>query len=366
MMKRQIQLAPLLVLVLILGCGDDGESFSDVRTVSAPATAGSTMSNPHAGGIADLQMTMGASLNWTTPPGWVERAPSAMRIANLGLESEPAVECYVTRLDGVAGGLDANLNRWRTQMSLAPYTPEEIAALPTMPILGADAVVVEMSGDFKGMGATDSQSGFTLLGAVAQADGASYFIKMIGPSDVIERERDNFSSFCASLESGGGQTMAAAQPLTTDPHAGLSASGTATVAPFEWTAPSSWTQTPDRPMRVVTYTVKGAECYVTVLRGKAGGVAANINRWCTQMGQQELSPAELSALETVTVLGQAAPLVEVGGAYEGMDGTRTSEALLLGVVLEDATQSVFIKMTGPESIVRAERDNFIAFCESIK
>ncbi len=368
MKKFTRRIIVLLVTALVAGCGGetDTEPFSEVRTVRAPeaGTMQPDAMNPHAGGPMPLQPTMGSSLDWTTPPGWVERPASSMRIVNLGIEGEPSVECYVTRLGGNAGGMEANLNRWRSQLSLPPYAADEISALPTKQILGVDAVVAEMQGEYKGMGDAETQPDFALLGAVAQTPDAAYFIKMTGPKTVLERERKNFDAFCASLTEGGNTAMASAP--TTNPHAGLPASGGTADAPFEWSAPPSWTQSADRPMRVVTFTVNGAECYVTTLRGLAGGAAANINRWRTQMGQTELSSADLDALDTVTVLGKPSPLVEVSGAYSGMDGKQVSDALLLGVVREDAAQSVFIKMTGPESVVRAERDNFIAFCESIK
>lgn len=355
-MRLTNRIAAWVAVGLLAGCGSESgtESFSEVRTVRAPESgiADRSVTNPDAGGTMPVRPTSDSSLEWTTPSGWTEQAPSSMRLANLGIDGEPAVECYVTRLAGAAGGLDANLNRWRTQMSLPPYTAEEIAALPTIQILGMDAVVVEMQGDYKGMSATEGQSGFALLGAVAQSDGASYFIKMTGPADVIERERNNFETFCASLGLGGALVTASA-PATSG-------------APFEWTAPDSWTRAADRAMRVVTYTVNGAECYVTTLRGQAGGAAANLNRWRTQMDQPELSPAELAALVTVTVLGKASPLVEVTGAYAGMDGTRTDDAMLLGIVREDDAESVFIKMIGPKAVVLAERANFVAFCESLK
>lgn len=369
MRNRCVMLTAVLAAVLG-GCGgEDGtESFSEVRTVKAPElqTADQSAVNPHAGGTMPLQPSSGESLQWTVPEGWVELNPSSMRIANLGIEGESSVECYVTRLSGAAGGLDANLNRWRGQLSLPPYTAEEISALPTMEILGDDAVLAEMEGTYSGMGGSAPQDGFALFGAVAQAGGASYFVKMTGPSDVLQRERENFKIFCTSLNLGSGAAMASVPDAQTDPHAGLTNPGVQPAASLQWTAPASWNQMPDRPMRVATFTVNGAECYVATLSGRAGGAAANINRWRTQMGAAPLSPDDLAALATITVLGKPSPLVDVSGAYTGMDGSQTSDAMLLGVVREDEIESVFIKMTGPKDAVLAERENFVAFCESLE
>lgn len=365
-MKTHIPLTTFAIAVFVCGCGgEDKTSFSEVRTVESPAAQSSEsgVTNPHAGGAMPMQTASAGPLQWTTPEGWSEKAASSMRIINLGVEGEPAVECYVTRLGGTGGGLDANLNRWRGQLSLPPYTAEEIAALPTINILGDDAVFVEMEGTYTGMGNTDAQEGFALLGAVAEADGATYFVKMTGPADVLARERDKFTAFCESLDTGGGTAMAATS-APADPHAGVP--GMSSSGSLSWTAPDGWQLIPARPMREVTFAVNGAECYVSTLSGRAGGAAANINRWRTQMAQQPLSPEELAALETITVLGEPSPLVTIEGPYTGMSGVTVSDAMLLGVVREDDTQSVFIKMTGPKDVVESERANFITFCESLK
>lgn len=126
---------------------------------------------------------------------------------------------------------------------------------------------------------------------------------------------------------------------------------------------------PNQSMRVVTARPAGArdvECYVTVLRGDAGGILANVNRWREQMGQPALDLDGVQALPTVDVLGAPAPLVELGGDFTGMDGETTAGAALLGVVRPRATDTLFVKMTGPAAAVRAERSRFEAFCRSLR
>jgi hypothetical protein len=122
-------------------------------------------------------------------------------------------------------------------------------------------------------------------------------------------------------------------------------------------------------MRSVTYSPSEnspAECYVAVLGGSAGGVEANINRWRQQMGRTPLSPAEIDSLPKIQVLGQACPLVEISGSYTGMGGEQHQDYMMLGVVCSLPSSSVFVKMIGPEAEVRAERDNFVVFCESLR
>ena len=122
-------------------------------------------------------------------------------------------------------------------------------------------------------------------------------------------------------------------------------------------------------MRVVTFTVgapeDGTECYVSLLRGAAGGVEANVNRWCGQMGRPALTADEMAGLERVEVLGLPASLVELTGDFTGMSGEVQPGGMLLGVLCELPGQTLFVKMTGPEGAVRAEGGRFQAFCESL-
>lgn len=132
--------------------------------------------------------------------------------------------------------------------------------------------------------------------------------------------------------------------------------------------PSGWTMGADRPMRLVTFTIddrENTECYTTVLAGSGGGLEANVNRWRGQMGQSPLTPGEVAALPTIQMLGRQAVLVEVKGEYTGMDGAAQPESMMLGAICALPTQTLFVKMSGPEAAVAAERENFVSFCESL-
>jgi len=151
------------------------------------------------------------------------------------------------------------------------------------------------------------------------------------------------------------------------PH-GAAPAAEAAELPFTWTAPEGWRPAADRPMRVVTFTAgpnQEAECYVTILGQGGGGAAANINRWREQMGQQPLTEAEVAALPVIDVLGKPSPWVEVRGTFTGPSGAAVDDALLLGLVCPVDPFSVFVKMTGPASVVEPQRDAFLAFCTSL-
>jgi hypothetical protein len=136
-----------------------------------------------------------------------------------------------------------------------------------------------------------------------------------------------------------------------------------------WTTPESWTQSPDKPMRIVTFTMGESgesECYVTSLSGPAGGVEANINRWRQQMDQPPLDGPALAELPTITILGKPSPMVEIAGDFTDMDGQGGEAFALLGAICLLDTETLFVKMTGPASEIQANKEEFVAFCESLQ
>ncbi|HOK88385.1 MAG TPA: hypothetical protein PK379_00010 [Candidatus Hydrogenedentes bacterium] len=137
-------------------------------------------------------------------------------------------------------------------------------------------------------------------------------------------------------------------------------------SPYAWTLPEGWRELPPRPMRLATFAVGEAECYIAVLAGDGGGVAANINRWRRQMGLEPLDDAAIDALPTLAVLGGPAPLVEMEGTYRDMNGNTLEQAGFLGIVRELGDQTLFIRVTGPAEVVRAHKAEFLSFCESLR
>ena len=66
-----------------------------------------------------------------------------------------------------------------------------IEALPTVEVLGAPAVFVDLSH----VGGAEQG----LLGMIRRFDDRSLFVKMMGPSDAVVARRDQFLAFCRSL-----------------------------------------------------------------------------------------------------------------------------------------------------------------------
>lgn len=211
-MTKACCVAGLLALAAA-GCGrpsDGPVAITETREAGPPAAAVpgtvtprerfglETMapSRPAAGGMGAATPASGWA--WTAPAGWTQAPERSMRVVTFTAGAGDAVECYVTELAGAAGGVEANFNRWRTQLGLPPWSPAEIEALPRITLLEQSVPLLDATGTYTGMGEAEKPD-HRMLGTVAVRDGRSIFVKLIGPAAEVQVQRDAFAAFCASL-----------------------------------------------------------------------------------------------------------------------------------------------------------------------
>jgi len=138
-------------------------------------------------------------LLWETPAGWGRAERSQMRPVNLTFGPNKEGECYLSMLPGGAGGVLANVNRWRKQMGQPDITEEELAKLPTKTLMGIQGVFVTVDGNYTNVGATEAKENYRLLGVVATLGDSGLFVKMVGPKDLVEANTAAFDQFVGSL-----------------------------------------------------------------------------------------------------------------------------------------------------------------------
>jgi len=345
------------------------------RQPSKPVLAGATTAMRFKGFRRSEPEPSDDLMDYDLPTGWKALPPTQDRLINLRPAGEPEAACTLSFLQGSAGGLEANVNRWRKQFGAEPLSAAEVAGLPTFPLLGRDAALVEVEGTFAGMGDIEPRAGFRLLGLVISEPDGSLFLKFTGPGALVQNERENFLSLARSLHlaeghasAGGSGAMGAPSssvPSSVPPQ--VMASTVTAGGRITWSVPEGWQQEGPRPMREVSFQLgPEAECYVTRLTGDAGGLRANLDRWCTQFGRDRLGAAEFAALPKATVLGIEVPVLELEGAFTGMEGSTQEGHGLLAIACIRASDSVFVKLTGPIEVVRAQRENFMAFVSSLQ
>ena len=355
--------------LLTAGCGEGAErEIVDTRELARPITLPAGRDDPatrlgfvrrdqggdpHAGHVQGGAAAK-PSYSWKLPEGWVELPPAQFREGNFRIGSARASEAVLSVLPAAGGGLVANLNRWRRQMGRPPMSAEEMGALGTSKVLGRDAMLVEFTGDFVGMG-TEPKKGYKLVGLLLEDQGHGVFLKLTGPEAEVDAEKERFLALAASLK----RKQAAPPPAA---HGGGHGGPAFDV-------PEGWVQARTKQMAAATFTTGGekpAECSIFLFPVRQGSLEANINRWRAQIGQGPLAPAEIANLPKVKMLGQEGTLLEVKGSYGGMSNVKREGSMLLGVICELPRQVVYVKMTGPEHVVTAERESFLRLCASLR
>jgi hypothetical protein len=149
-----------------------------------------------------------AGIRWIAPAGWKVEGPRPMRAATYTIavvagEHGPA-ECVVNYFGpGQGGAVDANVERWRTQVLGADGKPA-VAKVSTRTVRGVKITVVDASGTYTGMGGPMAPgkpvSGYRLLGAIAEGKGGNVFFKLTGPSKTIAQQQAAFDQMLASIQ----------------------------------------------------------------------------------------------------------------------------------------------------------------------
>lgn len=138
-------------------------------------------------------------LRWTTPAGWAQAERSQMRPVNLTFGPNGEGECYLSMLPGGAGGVLANVNRWRKQMGQSELTQEDVDKLPKRTLMGIEGVFVSIDGAYTAVGAPEAKPDHRMLGIIAALGDVGLFAKMVGPKDVVEANTPKFEEFVSSL-----------------------------------------------------------------------------------------------------------------------------------------------------------------------
>lgn len=151
-------------------------------------------------------------------------------------------------------------------------------------------------------------------------------------------------------------------------HGGGSGTGEGGAASgLAWDVPSGWSELAPTSMRVANFAVDGAECYLTLLGGDGGGLAANVNRWRGQVGLAPLDGAALEALPREPFFGGEATRVDLVGTFAGMGGERADTGYrIVGLLRVSAAGSAFLKFVGPTAVVERELAAFAALAASFR
>lgn len=136
-------------------------------------------------------------LRWKLPEGWKNQPASGMRFATLSIPNPAGSEAEVSVvvLPGDAGGPLPNVNRWRGQLGLGPWTEKDLSAqMQKIQSSVGEVRVVDLTGP-SGAGGIASR----MMGAILILDQKTWFFKMTGEKNFIEKIKPSFLDFLRSV-----------------------------------------------------------------------------------------------------------------------------------------------------------------------
>jgi len=319
------------------------------------------------------------TIRWAVPAGWQPQAAGGLRLASFLVPGAngASAEVSIVSFPGSGGDELANINRWRAQLQLAPIAETELPGQEVALTTGAGQFV---TADMAGVAADKGPT--RILGAWLRQAERVWFVKMMGPPDLVGTQKDVFVAFLQSVRMAEGSV--AALPAPADSSGANTndlprASGELTpplsppvgnppmdsvAVPAEgganllWQAPADWQAQAGRPMRKASYaTGSGAEVAITAFPGDVGGILANVNRWRGQAGLGPIDDAGL-AQATTAVESQGLRLIVVD--VEG------GSAPLVAALVPWNGATWFFKLTGSAGAVAQAKPAFLAFLKTIR
>ena len=154
-------------------------------------------------------------LRLKAPDGWVsERPSSSMRVSQYQLpaaegDAEAASLVVYYFGAGQGGSVDANLDRWISQMQSPDGRPSkdkaktETTSANGMKVTLLDVAGTYAGGDMGGGGAAQTKPNFRMRAAVIETPKGAYFIKLVGPEKTVTRWDQAFQKFIRSAEFKG-------------------------------------------------------------------------------------------------------------------------------------------------------------------
>jgi hypothetical protein len=355
-----------VTLCFCVSCDKSGDSKITVYRIPKEAQPNS-MAQP-----AAMDNSAPAAVHWTAPADWEQQTASGFRKGSFlvrGTDGKTA-DVSVISFPEAAGGLLANVNRWRDQLKLAPISEVGQVGAP-MSVGGRDMFFVDLVSE-----QPISPDGLRsrILGGIFPTKGETWFFKMVGPDQLVESQRDSFRQFLESVHLTEGAMAPESAPISAN--TGGNDTNAATPPPIEavqggalqYTLPANWQEKPLTPMRLASFKAmasNGKEIDISVvsLPGIAGGDLANVNRW---RGQVRLEPIDEVAFaksaEHIEANGHDFLVVDLANHQP----TNGEKQRIVAAILNENDRSWFIKMTGEDTAVASQKRAFTDFLGGLK
>jgi hypothetical protein len=134
------------------------------------------------------------NFTWDAPGNWIIKENNSFSLASYEIPYQnDSADLSITKFSGDAGGVLANVNRWRRQLDLEPQTLKEINATS---IIGSS-----MIGNFSVYKIINEQQRQAFLCAILPYANSTIFIKLKSGIITTNALEKKFLDFCSSFKS---------------------------------------------------------------------------------------------------------------------------------------------------------------------
>ena len=135
----------------------------------------------------------------TAPAHWEMLPPTSMRLANFRVkgDKDATAEISLIILNGAAGGVLDNVNRWQAQLGQPDLSADELAqkAQHLSSSLG-EMTLVDLQGLAQGADATKDGR---IIAAIVVHENMAFFFKMRGNAELVEAQKADFIQWIGTV-----------------------------------------------------------------------------------------------------------------------------------------------------------------------
>ena len=189
LLKNSININFFIILILI-SC----QSEDQIRTYRLPKKSNeSSLNVKKEKAVPNLQKKKKEFiLKWQKPPKWEQFDGHSMRMASFYVpHSSGKGELSITEFSGMSGGIRANINRWRGQISLPPESEQTI--------LNSSVSYNSELGSFLFFELANEKSNQGILASIFELSNRTVFVKLSTKQSALVEVKKDFLTFSKSI-----------------------------------------------------------------------------------------------------------------------------------------------------------------------
>ena len=330
----------VLLMLLLIGC-----DRREIEVYSVAKEAGATASES-----AEVALPEEIPENWQPLDTANSPRLASFRVASADGDGDSVADMGVTSFPGAAGGLLANVNRWRGEVGIDQVTQGELDdSLDKIEVGGHVIHLMDAAGSER-----------RTLGAILPLASNTFFFKLTGPVEVVSANEEAFQKYVAAIEIGEGAAAAPAQSTDAPPdRPGLT-----------YQKPDGWVEGETTPMRAASFSVSGgegreADISVIPLGGSGGAELVIVNQWRSTLRLDEISEDQLpTMIEEQEIGGRPFKLSDIESEEPMLEGDRKARIIVAFSTVGEHTW--FFKIAGETSLVAEQKPILLEFLKTVE